>query len=125
VARSLETWIAVPRTETVVHLLFSKRDDTGRMVTPSQTSSSEKDGVEQLLLQRCDILTIGSDVVIGLFCDCFELREQSPGNFLSQTAQIMRAFVCSHDPPVMRSARPRGWEPLSRPDFIHWVQPRQ
>jgi hypothetical protein len=107
-ARSLETWIAVPRTETVVHMLFSKRDDSGRIVTPSPTSSSEKDVVERLLLQKCTVLTIGQRCADWFILRQLELREQSPGKFSSQTAKFVSALVCSHDPLLMRSARPRG-----------------
>lgn len=59
IARNIETWIAVPRTDPVVHMLFSKRDDTGRIVCPVLSSSTEKDIVERMLLQKCTVLKVG------------------------------------------------------------------
>ena len=59
ISRSIETWIAVPRTAPVAHLLFSKRDDHGRVVLPDFDSSNEKDVIERLVRQKCCLLTIG------------------------------------------------------------------
>jgi hypothetical protein len=81
-AHSLKTWIAVPRTDPIVHMHFSKRDDNGRIVTTSQISSTNKDVVERLLLQRCSVLTIGQRCADWFILRQFRVTGTSAGDIL-------------------------------------------
>ncbi|CDF37457.1 unnamed protein product [Chondrus crispus] len=82
IARTIETWVAVPRTEPVSHMLFSNRDDEGLIVTPSPSSSSDKDMVEHLLLQRCSVLAVGQRCADWFVLRQFRLTGTSAGTIL-------------------------------------------
>ena len=46
ISQSIQTWIAVPKTGPISHMLFSKKDNAGKIVPPAPFSLRPKDVVE-------------------------------------------------------------------------------
>lgn len=100
IARSVETWIAVPRTAPVAHLLFSKRDDQGRLVTPAPDSSKEKDVIELRLLQHCSVLTIGQQCADWFILRQFRVTATSAGKILLADVEVRNSLGLQPRPPA-------------------------
>lgn len=91
-ASSMETWIAVPRTAPVAHMLFSKRDDNGCVVIPSPESTKDKDVIELRLLERCTVLTIGQRCADWFILRQFRITGTSAGKILLSNSAVRDAM---------------------------------
>ena len=64
IAKDIDTWIAVPKSEPSVDYLFSGKDEhTRQIVNLPLISVMDKHVVERFLLQHCNVATIGQRCV--------------------------------------------------------------
>lgn len=56
---AIDSWVAVPHSFSSAHLLFSKRNNDGKIALPAAESEELKDRVERALWETCTILSVG------------------------------------------------------------------
>ena len=91
-AEEMETWIAVPKTEQFVHLLFSVKDEAGRVICQAADSTLDKDIVERAFLQNCTILTVGQRCADWFVLRQFRVTGTTAGKLITKDDRFRRAI---------------------------------
>ena len=91
-AEEMETWIAVPKTEPFVHLLFSVKDEAGRVLCPAADSTLDKEIVERPTLQNCTVLTVGHRCADWFVLRQFRVTGTTAGKLITKDDRFRRAI---------------------------------
>lgn len=94
-AAGMETWVAIPRTAPIAHLLFIKRDNNGLILSPASDSNNGKDIIERHILEKCSVLTVGQRCTHWFVMRQFRATGTTAGAILLSNSDLCQSLGLS------------------------------
>ena len=88
ISSAVDTWLAVPKSETTSHLLFNDRSEHGEVEASAISSDEKKASIESFLLQHCNVKTIGQRCADWFLLRQFRVTGTSAGQLLLSDSSI-------------------------------------